>query len=185
MIRDFLKEYNNKAPIGNVLRKDYQKHCFRVHNLEDKQYPKNNDDKNKIISLYNKIINTTCTSSKLLGFLSFYDYDFTELDNTWIKDLNLNFLKKYNINEKDDEPYYIRTYTFQIDKNSPILKNMILDIADEEFDGSLLFYCKKNNFSTSLAPYPGGMDIFIQDKEFYDSMLNQITLESISIKKCP
>jgi hypothetical protein len=180
MPQKFIEAYNDIPPIGNILRTQYGDFSFRVHHLQNKQYPENNDDKEIILNLYDKLLPILCKTNKLLGLISFYDFDFNELENHWLSELNLTFFKKYNINEEDDSPYYVKVYSFEINQNSPILKNIILDIADEEFDGSLLLYCDNNHVSTVIAPYPGGIDIFNNNKKEYN--LTQSEISSLGIK---
>ena len=186
MVKKFLKEYNNAAPIGYVLRNNFSKYCLRIHNLKDKRYPENNNDRSEIILLFKQLIDGICTNEKILGFVSFYDDGINELENDWLKKLKLHFIGEYNINDKADEPYYVKTYAFNIDKKSIILESMIMDVAEEEFDGNLSIYCNvANQYSLAMAPYPGGIDIFIKDKEMLNLVRNKISFLNISIQKCP
>jgi len=46
-------------------------------------------------------------------------------------------------------------------------EKMIIDIANEEFDGSIIFFDINSN--NIIAPYAGGTDIFIKNKKFLNN----------------
>ena len=102
------------------------------------------------------------------------------MENDWLKGLKLHFIGKYNINDIIDEPYYVNTYAFIINKESTTFDGIIIDIAEEKFDGNILFYCtEKNQYSFAIAPYPGGVDIFSKNK---DLMIEKISSLNIPVQ---
>jgi len=162
-MKNYIQKYKI-APIGHILKHQFSDICFRIHNLDKKQYPENLDDKNEIIERYIRCFNIIFNNTDITGYLSTYDTELNELENSWVNELKLKDSVEFNIAEEGEEAYYVTTYEFSFDKK--ILKEIILDVANELFDGSILFYSKNNN--NIIAPYPGGADIFIPDKNLYE-----------------
>ncbi len=158
------KVYNGFAPIGHILKHKYPSKYFRIHYFKDKQYPIDKEDNVHIIKLYENLFNTIVSKNTLVGYLSTYDLNLDELDNEWINDLKLTYCGEYDIHEEDEDPYYVSVYKFIFEQVS--FEKMIIDIANEEFDGSIIFFDMNSN--NIIAPYAGGVDIFIQNKELLD-----------------
>ena len=155
------KAYNGVAPIGHILKNKYPSKYFRIHHFKDKQYPIDKKDNIHIIELYESFFNTIVSRNTLVGYLSTYDLNLNELNNKWINDLNLIYYGEYDIHEEEEKPYYVSVYKFIFEQSS--FEKMIIDIANEEFDGSVIFFDINSN--NIIAPYPGGADIFIQNKK--------------------
>ena len=153
--------YNAIAPIGHILKHKYPMKYFRIHYFKDKQYPIKKNDYKSIINLYNTLFHTLISSKTTIGYLSTYDLDINKLENKWINDLTLSYYGKYDIHEEDEDSYYVSVYQFTFEQSS--FEKIIIDIADEEFDGSIIFFDKSNR--NIIAPYPGGVDIFINNEE--------------------
>lgn len=158
--------YNEVAPIGHILKHKYPSKYFRIHNFKDKQYPIDKEDNIHILELYENLFNTIVSKNTLVGYLSTYDLNLDELNNKWINDLKLTYYGEYNIHEEDEDPsYYVSVYKFVFEQLS--FEKMIIDIANEEFDGSIIFFDINSN--NIIAPYAGGTDIFIKNKKFLNN----------------
>lgn len=101
--------------------------------------------------------------NNVIGFLT--TFDLNELNNHWIKLLNLQYFNQYDISE-DTQPYLVTTYRFIFDK---LYEYMILDISNNEFDGKILFYSL--NDGNIFAPYDGGIFLFIFNKNNFKDYL--------------
>lgn len=158
--------FDNIPPLGYILRDIFKENWLRVHNLNNaKRYSDNLQESTEII-FRNKMAFDESIKNNAIGFLTTFDLDLNELDNQWIKLLNLQYFNQYDISE-DEEPYFVTTYSFIFDE---LYENMILDIANDEFDGKILFYSLSNG--NIFAPYDGGIDLFIFNKNKYSLFKN-------------
>jgi len=153
-------------PLGYMLRLDFEGNWLRVHNLHNgKRYPDNTTEFREVVKRNTAVFNETM-SSPIVGLLTTFDLSLEELDNTWISSLNLIFFNKYDISMDDDPSYLVTTYSFTLNH---LNEKMILDIANDEFDGEILFYSLSNK--NIFTPYDGGIDLII------DSDLERIKLK--------
>lgn len=166
----YTNQYKNIIPIGANLRQMYENKWFRVHHLKNKRYPETKEDNDKIAELYNKLFDLIMGKENIIGYLTTYDeMPLEELTNSWLNKLNLMFLGRYDISyEEDNELNLLPVYGFLLEKE--LLQEIVLDIADDSFYGKISFY----SLSTGniIAPYDGGIDIFIYNPKQYNNLQN-------------
>lgn len=155
------------APIGHLLKDKYPARYLRIHHLPNERYPVNEEDNQRIITLYKELFALILDKEKSVGFLSTYDRTLEEINTPWIPDLDLVYIDKYNILEEDEEPYFIKTYIFSLN-NEQSVSQVILDVANELLDESISFYSYETK--NIIAPYPGGVDIFIENSQQYEAI---------------
>ncbi len=184
MLTNFKKEFGNIAPIGYIMR-DSGINCIRIHNFPNKRYPEDIKDNKQLLQFYKKLLNELCQNTNLTCYINFYDLGIHDLENTWLDKLDLKFLDNININPTENEPYFVKTYLCKINNDSNDFEKMILDIANEEFDGSVTFYCNYKHNLILISPYPGGVDIFIKRNILYDDIKKKLLSDGVDIKECP
>jgi hypothetical protein len=172
--------YPETIPISYQFKHDYSDRWFRIHSLpESKRYADSDDEWKILLNRQNSIITDILgDNSKILIVTGEYHHDgYIELnsleDINSIKQFSFTHLDNIDLHKSSPEEYdQGQTYKPQFCESvwkKGNWDNVLRDIAQ---DNVRVFFMSVDN-DIVVAPYDGGVDFILKDKETRDNYKNK------------
>ncbi len=161
--------YKNTPPLGYCLREDFADRWLRLHALPlSKRYADNDEERQIIIDRANTVANDLFAGDELFWLLStraiippdIIDHSPMPIVRTTYG-LQLAF-ESQNLNEAIEDRLPLATFARSLTWKEGDFDGVFQKVADE-IDYGILFVT--SDFKSILAPYDGGFDLILSDKE--------------------
>jgi hypothetical protein len=170
------KRYSKTLPISYLFKHDYTDRWFRIHSLpESKRYPDNDEEWRLLLNRQNSIITDILgDNSKVLIVTGEYQYEgHTDLNSSEdvnsIEKLSFTHLDNIDLHKLSPGEYEKgQTYKPRFSESVWVKGNWDNLLRDVAQDNVRVFFISVDNEAV-VAPYDGGIDFILKDKETKDS----------------